>query len=193
MRIDPERLVKLGLFACLALTFHKGFMKLPEVYPALEPERFYRGQVNDGENVAIMKERHFDINYHTGKAIELRLEEMRERGEEPADDELVTRERAELALLKALTKDVRNADYVLLAEEKLARARLREAARWRLTWSGEPAPDPVSEASGEARVRSGSGGFYGGAVGVAPTLPPAPGTAPLETRFRDAARGGNAP
>jgi len=139
VRIDLARLVRVGLFACLAVTFYKGFLKLPEVFPVLDPERFYRGQVNDGENTLIMKERHFDFNYQTGKAVELRLEELRALDENPPDDVLANRERVELALAKTLAKDVRNADYVVLAEEKLERARLRQARGWSLGWSGAPA------------------------------------------------------
>ncbi|MFP5238399.1 MAG: hypothetical protein ACLGQW_01085 [Acidobacteriota bacterium] len=135
MRIDAARVVKLGLFFCLALTIYKGFMKLPEVYPVLDPERFYRGMVNDGENSLIMKERHFDFNYQTGLAVAMRIKEMRERGETPPDTALVTRERAQLALGKCLAKDARNADYVLLAQEKLDRAKRLKAEGWSMGWS----------------------------------------------------------
>ena len=138
MRIDLTRLVKLGLFACLALTFYKGFMKLPEVYPVLDPDGFYRGQLNDGENSLIMKERHFDFNYQTGKALDIRLREMTERGETPAPDALVNMERLENAVLKTQAKDVRNADAYGLAEEKLARAFGREASKWSLGFGCPP-------------------------------------------------------
>lgn len=130
MRIDLTRFVKLGLLFCLGLTFYKGFMKLPEVYPVLDPGRFYRGMINDGENSLIMKERHFDFNYQTGKALELRLLEMQSRGETPPTDALVTLDRVERAIRKTQAKDMRNADYVLLAEEKLARARRLQAEGW---------------------------------------------------------------
>ncbi|WP_243362345.1 hypothetical protein [Fundidesulfovibrio terrae] len=135
MRIDLTRMVKLGLFFCLALTAWKGFMKLPEVYPALEPGRFYQGLVNDGENSLIMKERHFDFNYQTGKALDIRWREMRARGENPPDGDLVNRDRLERAIRKTAAKDSRNADYVDMAEEKLARARRLEAEGWSLGWS----------------------------------------------------------
>ena len=135
MRIDATRLVKLGLFFCLALTFYKGFMKLPEVYPVLAPERFYKGLINDGENSLIMKERHFDFNYQTGLAVAMRIKEMEARGENPPQDKLVTRERAALALGKCLAKDARNADYVLLAKEKLERAKRLQAEGWSMGWS----------------------------------------------------------
>ncbi|WP_243440109.1 hypothetical protein [Fundidesulfovibrio soli] len=135
MRIDAARVVKLGLFLCLALTFYKGFMKLPEVYPVLEPERFYRGLINDGENSLIMKERHFDFNNQTGLAVAMRIKELNERGETPPDTQLVTRERAGLALGKCLAKDARNADYVLLAKEKLERAKRLKAENWSMGWS----------------------------------------------------------
>ena len=136
MRIDLPRLVKLGLIFCLGLTFYKGFMKLPEIYPVLDPERFYKGLLNDGENSLIMKERHFDFNYQTGKALEQRLLEMQSRGESPPADALVTVDRVERAIRKTLAKDMRNADYVLLAEEKLARAKRLRAQAWTMGWTG---------------------------------------------------------
>ena len=174
MRSDLSRLVKLGLFACLALTFYKGFMKLPEVYPVADPERFYRGQVNDGENTLIMKERHFDFNYQTGKAIELRIEEMRALDENPPADVLTNRERVELALLKTRAKDVRNADYVALAEEKLGRARLRQARSWRLDWSGTPAAAMPQGAATPSQPMGGPGITGGGAGPAAPGGPATP-------------------
>jgi len=134
VRIDTARMVKLGLFFCLALTAWKGFLKLPEVYPVLEPARFYSGMVNDGENSLIMKERHFDFNYQTGKALEMRWREMRDRGENPPENELATRDRVERAIRKTAAKDMRNADYVVLAEEKLARARRLQAEGWSMGW-----------------------------------------------------------
>lgn len=151
MRSNLTRAVKAGLFFCLALTFYKGFMKLPEVYPVLEPERFYRGQVNDGENSLIMKERHFDFNYQTGKALELRLLEMDAPGESPppdAPDALVTRDRVERAIKKTLAKDERNADALVLAEEKLARARRMQAENWSLGWG---VCDPLAPGTGGAK------------------------------------------
>lgn len=148
MRSNLTRAVKAGLFFCLALTFYKGFMKLPEVYPVLEPERFYRGQVNDGENSLIMKERHFDFNYQTGKALELRLREMEALGETPPDDALVTRDRVERAIKKTLAKDERNADSLVLAEEKLARARRMQAEGWSLGWG---VCDPLAPGTGGAK------------------------------------------
>lgn len=148
MRSNLTRAVKAGLFFCLALTFYKGFMKLPEVYPVLEPERFYRGQVNDGENSLIMKERHFDFNYQTGKALELRLLEMDALGETPPEDALVTRDRVERAIRKTLAKDERNADSLVLAEEKLARARRMQAEKWSLGWG---VCDPLAPGTGGAK------------------------------------------
>lgn len=139
MRLDRTVLVKLGLFACLALTAWKGLMKLPEVFPVVNPEGFYRSQVNDGENTLIMKERHFDFNIQTGNALALRLEEMVRLDENPPPEALVTRERTQRALRKTLAKDLRNADYVLLAEEKLARALRRQAQGWRAGWLACPA------------------------------------------------------
>ncbi|KAF0235002.1 MAG: hypothetical protein FD177_161 [Desulfovibrionaceae bacterium] len=148
MRSNLTRAVKAGLFFCLALTFYKGFMKLPEVYPVLEPERFYRGQVNDGENSLIMKERHFDFNYQTGKALELRLLEMDALDQTPAPDSLVTRDRVERAIKKTWAKDERNADSLVLAEEKLARARRMQAENWSLGWG---VCDPLAPGTGGAK------------------------------------------
>ena len=136
MRIDLARLTKLGLIFCLGLTLYKGFMKLPEIFPVLAPERFYKGLINDGENSLIMKERHFDFNYQTGKALEQRLLEMQSRDESPPADALVTADRVERAIRKTLAKDMRNADYVLLAEEKLARAKRLQAEAWTMGWTG---------------------------------------------------------
>lgn len=136
MRANPVLLVKLGLFFCLALTAYKGFMKLPEVYPVLDPAGFFRNQLNDGENSLIMKERHFDFNFQTGKALEIRLRDMQAHGETPAPEALVTLERLEKALLKTKAKDLRNADSFLLAEQKLQRAERRQAEKWALGWSG---------------------------------------------------------
>ncbi|MBI4807251.1 MAG: hypothetical protein HY795_18710 [Desulfovibrio sp.] len=135
MRINLTPLVKLGLLFCLGLTFYKGFMKLPEVYPVLDPGRFFRGLINDGENSLIMKERHFDFNYQTGKALELRQLEMQSRGESPPSDALVTQDRVTRAIRKTQAKDMRNADYILLAEEKLARARRLQAEGWAMGWT----------------------------------------------------------
>lgn len=150
MRIDATRLVKLGVFACLALTFYRGFMKLPEVFPVLNPEGFYRSQLNDGENSLIMKERHFDFNYQTGKALEIRREEMASRGDTPAPGALVNQERLDTAILKTQAKDVRNADALVMAEEKLARARQRQAIQWRLDFSCPPGA-PGAAAQGGPR------------------------------------------
>lgn len=147
MRADLSWLVKLGLFACLALTFHRGLMKLPEVYAAFAPEEFYRSQTGGGESSLIMKERHYDYNYQTGQALALRQEEMKRLGEEPGPDALVTRDRVERAIRKTLAKDDRNADYVLLAREKFERALRRQAQGWRMGWlppqvSPQPAESP---------------------------------------------------
>ena len=135
MRIEPVRLVKLGLFFCLALTFYKGFMKLPEIYPVLDPDHFFNGVINDGENSLIMKERHFDFNYQTGKALALRKLEMEARNEPSPEGALVTKDRVELAIRKTLAKDERNADSLVLAEQKLARAKRLQAEAWTMGWT----------------------------------------------------------
>jgi hypothetical protein len=145
VRIDLTRVVKLGLFFCLALTFYKGVAKIPEVYTLLDPARFFRGMINDGENSLIMKERHFDFNFQTGRAVALRLEEMKARGENPPEDVLPNRARVELAHRKTLAKDERNADYVLLADEKLQRAKRLQAQGWTMGWTGADPAAPVSQ------------------------------------------------
>ncbi len=140
------RLVKIGLFACLALTAWKGLVKLPEIASVTDPERFYRAMVNEGEVVLIMKERHFDFNYQTGKALELRMKELADApAPQDAREPLVTPERARAAYLKSLAKRVRDADYVLLAKEKLERAKLLRDARWTPGWSvANPTPRPAA-------------------------------------------------
>ena len=152
MRVDLAWLVKLGLFICLALTLHRGFMKLPEIYPVLSPEQFYRGQVGGGESSLIMKERHYDYNYQIGQALALRQDEMAQRDENPPEDALVTRDRVERAIRKTLAKDERNADYVLLAREKLGRALRRQAQGWRMGWLSPSAfSQPGQPAQGAAQ------------------------------------------
>lgn len=158
MRIDLTRVVKLGLFFCLALTFYKGMVKIPEVYTLLDPARFFRGMINDGQNSLIMKERHFDFNYQTGRAVALRLEEMKARNENPPDDVLPNRARVELAYRKTLAKDERNADYVLLADEKLRRAKRLRDQSWTMGWAGADPSAPVNlSRAWEGRALDGRG------------------------------------
>lgn len=129
------RLVKIGLMAALAMTAWKGLMKTPEAASRLDPERFYRNMVGDGENSLIMKERHFDFNHQTGIALEIRLKELRERGDTPPSDALPTEARLERAIRKAEAKDMRNADYMDLAEEALERAKRMSAKGWTMPLS----------------------------------------------------------
>ncbi len=135
MANNLTRLVKIGLLAALALTFWKGLMKTPEVASRLDPERFYRNMIGDGENSLIMKERHFDFNHMTGIALEIRLNELRQRGDTPPADALTTKDRLERAIGKAEAKDMRNADYIELAREALERAKLMAAQGWRMPLS----------------------------------------------------------
>ena len=55
-------------------------------------------------------------------------------GETPAPDALVTRDRLERAIKKTWAKDERNADALVLAEEKLVRAKRLKAENWSLGW-----------------------------------------------------------
>lgn len=160
MRIDLTRLVKLGLFFCLALTVYKGLMKLPEVQSVFAPARFFNGLENDAENSLIMKERHFDFTYQTGRALEMRLAEMESRGETPPGDVLPSKERVQGAIRKTLAKDERDADYVGFAEEKLARVRRLRAESWTMGWacrSSRGSASPLcAQTSGSARPEQGS-------------------------------------
>lgn len=125
-------LIRALLVVALAGTVYKGFMKTPEAASNLTPQRFSDGLVNDGENTAIMKERHRDINEALDKAIQTRLAEVRSGVYKPAPGSLVTEE----SLLRAIRKDQatreRADDDVLRAREKLARARRLEASGWRM-------------------------------------------------------------
>lgn len=145
------RLVKIGLFAALALTAWKGAMKTPEVASRLAPERFFNALANDGENSSIMKERHFDFNHQTGVALEIRLAELHQRGDTPPPDSLPTEARLARAIRKAEAKDMRNADYVDLAQEALARAKRMADQGWRmpvaLTAVAVAAPAPIATAA----------------------------------------------
>jgi len=161
VRTSLERLVKAGLFVCLALTFWKGFSKLPEVLPVLHPQRFATGQINDGENSLFMKQRHFDINYQTGKALSLRIEELKTAEQSPPQDALVTLERAENALRKTQAKDLRNANDLTLAEEKLGRAKRRAAEGWSLGAAcpaGDPGPAAGAKSAAGPDAKNGGSG-----------------------------------
>lgn len=140
--------LKIGLLACLAVTFWKGAAKLPEVLSVTDPTRFFRNLENDAENSAIMKERHFDMNHETLKALEQRKAQA---GLPLPPGSLATPESVVRAIGKAQAKDVRNADYVVLAREALERARRMRDEGWRMdalscpASPGAPACPPRAE------------------------------------------------
>ena len=137
--LTRENVVRLLLLVALGGTLYKGFMKTPEAASHLRPRDFYNGLVNDGENTAIMKERHRDVLEATDKAVRVRLEELRAGVYKPAPDSLVT----EASLVRAVRKDQatreRAVDDEVRAGEKLERARRLEAAHWRMGLGCEPA------------------------------------------------------
>ncbi|OLN26690.1 hypothetical protein DVDV_2535 [Desulfovibrio sp. DV] len=134
MRFPPARetVVRLLLLVALGGTLYKGFMKTPEAASNLTPKSFFDGLVNDGENTAIMKERHRDVLEATDKAVRVRLEELRSGAYRPEPGSLVSEE----SLVRAIRKDeatrARATDDELRATEKLERARRLEAAGWRM-------------------------------------------------------------
>ena len=130
--LSRETVVRVLLIVALGGTLYKGFLKTPEAASHLTPKAFFDGLVNDGENTAIMKERHRDVLEATDKAVRVRLEELRSGVYKPAPGSLVS----EASLTRALRKDeatrARAEDDVLRADEKLERARRLEAAGWRM-------------------------------------------------------------
>ena len=141
MRFPPSRetVVRVLLITALAGTLYKGFMKTPEAASHLTPKAFFDGLVNDGENTAIMKERHRDVLEATDKAVKVRLDELRAGVYKPAPGSLVSED----SLVRAIRKDVatraRAVDDELRAAEKLERAKRLEAAGWRMGWACPPA------------------------------------------------------
>jgi hypothetical protein len=137
--LTRENVVRLLLLVALGGTLYKGFMKTPEAASHLRPRDFYNGLVNDGENTAIMKERHRDVLEATDKAVRVRLEELHAGVYKPAPGSLVT----EASLVRAVRKDQatreRAVDDEVRAGEKLERARRLEAAHWRMGLGCEPA------------------------------------------------------
>jgi hypothetical protein len=134
-----EALVRLLLVAALGGTIYKGFLKTPEAASILTPARFYDGLVNDGENTAIMKERHRDVLEATDKAVRVRLDELRSGVYVPAPGSLISEE----SLVRAIRKDQatreRATDDEVRAAEKLTRAKRLEAGNWRMDFGCAPA------------------------------------------------------
>lgn len=134
-----EAVVRVLLLAALGGTLYKGFMKTPEAASRLTPRSFFDGLVNDGENTAIMKERHRDVLEATDKAIKVRLAELRAGLYKPAPGSLVSEESLERAIRKDQATRARAVDDELRAAEKLERARRLEAAGWRMRLGCAPA------------------------------------------------------
>ena len=123
------RLIRIALVAGLILTAVKGAMKTPEVAGVFLADDYFLDLENDAEMSLIMKERHFDYNQETLKALEL----LRARINTAAPtDGLISAQTLPLAIGKALAKDVRNADDLLLANENLERIRLMRQQGWRM-------------------------------------------------------------
>lgn len=137
--LTRENVVRLLLLVALGGTLYKGFMKTPEAASHLRPRDFYNGLVNDGENTAIMKERHRDVLEATDKAVRVRLEELRAGIYKPAPGSLVTQAALERAIRKDQATRERAVDDEARAAEKLERARRLEAAHWRMGLGCEPA------------------------------------------------------
>lgn len=127
-----DNVVRLLLLVALGVTLYKGFLKTPEGAAWLKPAGFFEGLVNDGENTAIMKERHRDVLEATDKAVRVRLDELRAGVYRPAPGSIVSEE----SLVRAIRKDQatreRAADDEVRAFEKLERAKRLEAAGWRM-------------------------------------------------------------
>lgn len=137
--LTREGVVRLLLLVALCATVYKGFMKTPEAASNLTPGRFFDGLVNDGENTAIMKERHRDVLEATDKAVRVRLDELRSGRYVPAPGSLVSEESLTRAIRKDQATRERAVDDEVRAWEKLERARRLEAAGWRMGLGCGPA------------------------------------------------------
>jgi hypothetical protein len=139
--LSRQNVVKALLLLALGGTLYKGFLKTPEGASTFAPRSFYNGLVNDGENTAIMKERHRDVLEATDKAVKVRLEELRDGRYKPAPGSLVSEDSLVRAIRKNVATRARAADDQLRADEKLARARRLEAAGWRMGFGCAPATE----------------------------------------------------
>ncbi|EHJ48115.1 hypothetical protein DFW101_2109 [Solidesulfovibrio carbinoliphilus subsp. oakridgensis] len=150
-----DNAIRLLLIVALGGTVWKGFLKTPEAASHLRPKAFYDDLVNDGENTAIMKERHRDVLEATDKAVRVRLDELRAGVYVPGAGSLVSEE----SLVRAIRKDVatraRAVDDEVRAWEKLERARRLEASGWRMPLGCSPVA--AAPASGQA-APGGEGG-----------------------------------
>uniref|UniRef100_I2PYI6 Uncharacterized protein n=1 Tax=Desulfovibrio sp. U5L TaxID=596152 RepID=I2PYI6_9BACT len=159
--LTRDNVIRLLLIVALGGTVWKGFLKTPEAASHLRPKAFYDDLVNDGENTAIMKERHRDVLEATDKAVKVRLDELRAGVYVPAPGSLVSEE----SLVRAIRKDVatreRAVDDEVRGREKLERARRLEASGWRMPLGCSPvaAPGPAAmPAPGASGASGGEGG-----------------------------------
>ena len=138
-RLSRDNLIRVLLLVALGGTLYKGFLKTPEGASLVARQSFYNGLVNDGENTAIMKERHRDVLEATDKAVRVRLEELRAGTYKPAPGSVVSAESLERAVRKDQATRERAVDDEVRAFEKLERARRLEAAGWRMGLGCAPA------------------------------------------------------
>lgn len=134
-----ERALKVLVLTALVLTVWKGLGRTPEFASHVTPQRFFTGLVNDAENSLIMKERHLDFNDASAKAVRVRLEELLSQGRTP-DPAMINEESLRRAVNRRLAVRERDADYVLLAREKLDRVRAMERDGWRMDLGGNCPP-----------------------------------------------------
>lgn len=134
-----ENILRLLLVVALGGTLYKGFMKTPEAASNLTPKSFFDGLVNDGENTAIMKERHRDVLEATDKAVRVRLDELRAGAYLPSQGSLISEESLTRAIRKDQATRERAIDDEVRAFEKLERARRLEASNWRMGLGCAPA------------------------------------------------------
>ncbi|MEF3696330.1 hypothetical protein [Desulfolutivibrio sp.] len=145
-----ERALKILVFAALVLTVWKGLGRTPEFASHVTPERFFSGMVNDAENSLIMKERHLDFNDASAKAVRVRLEELLSQGRTP-DPAMINEESLRRAVNRRLAVRERDADYAVMARERLDRMLALERQGWRMELGlTAPAPGEGAQATGAA-------------------------------------------
>ncbi|NDY56027.1 hypothetical protein G3N56_04615 [Desulfovibrio sulfodismutans] len=145
-----ERALKVLVFAALVLTVWKGLGRTPEFASHVTPERFFSGMVNDAENSLIMKERHLDFNDASAKAVRVRLEELLSQGRTP-DPAMINEESLRRAVNRRLAVRERDADYAVMARERLDRMLALERQGWRMELGVSlPAPGEGSLVTGAA-------------------------------------------
>jgi hypothetical protein len=137
-----ERVLKVLVFAALLATAWKGLARTPEFASHVAPQRFFNGMINDAENSLIMKERHLDFSDASAKAVRVRLEELAAMGRTP-DPAMINEESLRRAVNRRLAVRERDADYVVMAREKLDRMRALGRQGWRMPLGlAVPAPKP---------------------------------------------------